>query len=206
MVGDAEGGGGADALFARGGTTPDQGDDGEQIGRHLQEEDEVVVLEEGVRKPKYDRRTLQVERETPEDAKQIASQSSPPGVPMREDDQGNGDPALPADGQVAVPTRGDGNTDGSARQTSKATANKGIQVASSVDVDAQSVSRGRIFAHGTQMQAGFGAIDIVPGQRHEQVTKIDEDVLVGKHDRAKVRNLGKQGNGHAGNDRAGDAG
>lgn len=69
LVGDAEGGGGADALFARGGTTPNQGDDGQDIRSHLQEEDQVGVLEEWVGEPKDQRGSLQVEGETPENAK-----------------------------------------------------------------------------------------------------------------------------------------
>lgn len=125
---------------------------------------------------------------------------------MRKDDQGDGNPALPANGQVAIPTRRDGNGDGRACQTGETSANKGIQVAGSVDVDAQGVCRSWIFADGTQVQAGFGAVDIVPSKRHEQVAKIDQEILVGKHDRAKVGNLREQGDGHTGNDRTGNAG
>lgn len=69
LVGDAEGGGGADALFARGGATPDQGDDGQDIRSHLQEEDQVGVLEEWVGEPKDQRGALQIEGETPKNAK-----------------------------------------------------------------------------------------------------------------------------------------
>ena len=113
---------------------------------------------------------------------------------MREDHQADGDPAQTARRQFAEPAGRDRQADRRAGQPGQHAADEDIEVTQAIDVDAQRIGRGWILTHRAQMQAGPRAIDVVPGDRNEQITDVHQHVLIREQDRADDGNLRQTGN------------
>ena len=118
------------------------------------------------------------------------------GIPVGKDDQRHSDPAIAVDPAAGVKGAGHVQTHIVAADAHDAAAQADMQVFHPVDIDTHGVSCTGILAHGPELQAGGGMVQIpVHGQRNGNA-QIDQDV-VAEQALAHQRQFGKHGNGQA---------
>ena len=178
--------------FAR---TDHEHDDGEGIGDHLEEKAPIRIVVERVVPEQEHRGGLEIEDQATQRAEGVSAGSCPERVPLGEDGQADGDPALTGGGHMAEPAGRDREADRRAAQAGQHAADEGVQIAHAIDVDAHCVRRRRVLAHGPQVQARSGVVDVVPGCRGQQIAHVDHNVLVGEQNVAQEGNCGQDGDG-----------
>src|SRR4029079_5524635 len=97
------------------------------------------VREERVRDAEEVVGTLEVEGQPPDDSDEVGPEQGAPGAPLGEDDQADSDPAEAAGGRGREPAWGHGKADGRSGKSGERSTDEGIEIAHSVDVDAQRV-------------------------------------------------------------------
>ena len=96
---------------------------------------------------------------------------------------------------MAIPARRNGNANRGASQASHTTAHKSVKVACGINVDAQRIGSGRVFANRAHVQARFGFVDEVPGNGNSQIAYIHQQVQIAKENLPDEGNFAKQWDG-----------
>src|SRR5581483_1180536 len=113
-------------------------------------------------------------------------------IPLRENDQPDGNPAIARSREFAEPARRNRKRNRAARQSRQNAADKDIKITQRVHIDAKRVRRGGIFANRAQMQPTARAIHIKPHQRNQHIPHIHQHALGVEKNRTEKRKVCQQ--------------